>query len=152
VTDFGYSTRFANEDDLIPVPKSWPWHAPEHNRNKFTPVQARKMDVFSFGMLCLWVLFEKYFSGTTPFPQKAHWVERYYRDKRQRHLSKGILEDLKQGDELAMLALQLVMAEKDLDKDKKQALERFFSVSLACNPNERDSSLEQSFSRLIPNR
>ncbi|OCK78127.1 kinase-like protein, partial [Lepidopterella palustris CBS 459.81] len=60
VTDFGYSTRFANEDDLILVPKSWPWDAPEHHFDSYKPYQARRMDVFMFGMLCLWVMFEKY--------------------------------------------------------------------------------------------
>jgi serine/threonine protein kinase len=148
VTDFGYSTQFACEDDFIPVPKSWPWCAPEHNREKFKPAQARKMDVFSFGMLCLWVLFEKYLSWITSLPQDVHWAERYFQGKERRHLSKNILEDLKQGDQLAMLAQHLVLAERDISSDKRQALERFFRTSLACNPDERDASLEKSFSQL----
>ena len=109
------------------------------------------MDVFSFGMLCIWVMFEKYLSGIMPLPQEAHWAEQYFQNGGERHLSQRILKDLKQEGELVMLARQLVMAEKDLDDEKKQALQEFFSASLACNPNERANS-EQSFSRLIPNR
>ncbi|KAF2474367.1 kinase-like protein [Lindgomyces ingoldianus] len=132
VTDFGYSTRFAGEDDLVSVPKSWPWCAPECEHEKLKPIQARKMDVFSFGMLCLWVLFEKYLSGITP------------------HMCKSILADLKQQDRLAMLAQQLVLAERDIETDKKKALERFFSTSLARNPDERDESLSALPGLLIP--
>ena len=107
------------------------------------------MDVFSYGMLCLWVMFEKYLSGIIPLPQEAYWAERYFQGKEERHLSKRILEDLKQEDKLVVLAQQLVMVEKDLDDDKKQTLEQFFSVSLTCNPDIREASLMQLFSRLI---
>lgn len=107
------------------------------------------MDVFSFGMLCFWVLFEKYLSGITILPQESHWAEQYIQDKGERYLSKRILNDLKQEDNLVVLARQLVMAERDLDDDKKQALERFFNISLACNPDLREADLNQSFCCLI---
>jgi len=151
VIDFGYSTQFANEDDLVLVPKSWPWCAPEHNRDKFKPAQAQKMDVFSFGILCLWILFEKYLSGIISLPQEAQWAERYFRSKEESHLSKQALDDLKQGDELVMLARQLVLVEKDLDENKKQALVEFFSVSLTCEPDRRKDSVEDLLSRLMLN-
>jgi hypothetical protein len=109
------------------------------------------MDIFSFGMLCLWVMFEKYLSRITLLPQEAHWAERYFEGEGERYLSKRILEDMKQEDELVMLARQLVMAERNLDDDTQQALERFFSASLSCNPNQREVNLKQ-FSRLLPNQ
>jgi serine/threonine protein kinase len=145
VTDFGYSTRFAHKDDLINMPKSRPWNAPEHDRDRFTPVQAQRMDVFSFGMLCVWVLFEKYLSGTVVLPQKAQWANQYFQDKTQQHLSKHVLDNLKHDNKLALLAQQLIYAEQDIDQDIKQALERLFSILLAYNPNERHISLEEMF-------
>ena len=57
VTDFGYSTLFTTDSDLIKMPKSWPWTAPERHHREILPIQARKMDAYSFGMLCLWLLF-----------------------------------------------------------------------------------------------
>jgi serine/threonine protein kinase len=152
VTDFGYSTRFANEDDLISVPRSWPWHAPEHDRDRYKPMHARKMDVFSFGMLCLWVLFEEYLSGFTPLPKDAHWAEEYLIRKQERNLSQRVLDNLKQKDKLVLLVGQLVTAERDLDSDMKQALKRFFSASLTCDPNQREADLKQSFSCVMPNK
>jgi hypothetical protein len=98
----------------------------------------------------MWVMFEKCLSGIMPLPQEAHWAEQYFQGGEGRHLSQRILKDLKQEGGLVMLARQLVAAEKGLDDDKKRALDRFFSASLAYDPNERASS-EQAFSRLIPN-
>jgi hypothetical protein len=141
-----------NEDDFISVPKSWPWSAPEHDYDRLKPAQARKMDVFSFGMLCLWILFEKCLSGIVPLPSEAHWAESYFQGKEKRDLSKRILEDLKQGDRLVMLAKQLVMAENELSNDTKQVLQQFFRMSLACDPNQRETDLKQPFGSLTPNQ
>ena len=152
MTDFGYSTWFANEDELFHLPRSYPWYAPEHNFHHFTPAQARKMDVFSFALLCLWVMFERYLSGIVPLPQEAHWADRYFQDMGKRDPRMSILEDLKQGDELVKLSRQLVMAEKDLEDDRKQALEGFFIASLTCDPWKREANLRQSLSRLIPSQ
>ena len=57
VTDFGYSTLTVGESGKVLLPKSRPWNAPEHHRGEFKTQEAKKTDVYSFGMLCLWVLF-----------------------------------------------------------------------------------------------
>src|SRR5438046_9225474 len=59
VADFGYSTQFVNDEELVKMPKSWPWNAPEHHHRGFKPSQARKMDAYSFGILCLWLMFKE---------------------------------------------------------------------------------------------
>jgi serine/threonine protein kinase len=151
ITDFGYSTRFANEDDVILMPKSRPWDAPDRHYN-CKPAQAQKMDAFSFGMLCLWVMFERYLSAIAPLPQEALWAEQYFQNKGEEHLSKRVLEDLKHEDKLVLLARQLVTAEQDIDDDKKQALQQFFSVSLVCEPDLREADLKRSFGCLIPDQ
>ncbi|KAK6358644.1 hypothetical protein TWF730_007967 [Orbilia blumenaviensis] len=60
VTDFGYSTIFAQEqtDVRITLPQSWPWTAPEIEENPtVTFEQAKAADLFSYGLLCYWLLF-----------------------------------------------------------------------------------------------
>ncbi|KAF2806243.1 kinase-like protein [Mytilinidion resinicola] len=57
VADFGFATWFRSRDDLIAMPRSVPWNAPEHRGQKFRPLDAQRMDVYSYGMLCLWLLF-----------------------------------------------------------------------------------------------
>lgn len=56
VADFGYSTQWALPNDLIQMPRSPPWDAPEWHHRGFTPAQAMKMDSYSFGMVVLWLL------------------------------------------------------------------------------------------------
>ena len=57
VTDFGYSTLTVGESGKVILPKSRPWNAPEHHFREFKVQEAKKTDVYSFGMLCLWFLF-----------------------------------------------------------------------------------------------
>lgn len=100
------------------------------------------MDVFSFGMLCLWVMFEQHLSGIAPLPQDMRWAGQYFLGKEDKHLSKRVLEGLKLEDKLGLFAQQLVMAEKDLDSDKRDALVHLFSTSLTSEPDRRARSLE----------
>ncbi|CAI4215618.1 unnamed protein product [Parascedosporium putredinis] len=59
VADFGYSVYFSDADQGIKLAQSHPWYAPECNEYRRMKVQqALKTEVFSFGMLCLWFLFE----------------------------------------------------------------------------------------------
>ena len=57
VADFGYSTLTVGESGKVFLPKSRPWNAPEHHFGEFNVQEAKKADVYSFGMLCLWLLF-----------------------------------------------------------------------------------------------
>lgn len=109
------------------------------------------MNVFSFEMLCMWVMFERFLSGIKPLPQEAHWAEQYIQGKKGKHLSQEVLKNLKQEGGLVMLAQQLVMAEKDLDDKTKQAPQELFSLSLACNPSQRKTDLRY-FSYLLRDR
>ena len=43
-------------DELIYMPRFWPWAALEWHQRSFTPAQAMKIDIYSFGMLALWLL------------------------------------------------------------------------------------------------
>lgn len=56
VTDFGYSTIYTKPGDIIQMAKSSHWVAPEWHHRGFLPAQAKKMDVYSLGLLILWIL------------------------------------------------------------------------------------------------
>ncbi|EWC47291.1 hypothetical protein DRE_03410 [Drechslerella stenobrocha 248] len=59
VTDFGYSTIFAsdNNDAGITLPRSWPWTAPDvEESTRVTLDQAKSADIFSYGLICYWLL------------------------------------------------------------------------------------------------
>ena len=150
VIDFGYSTQSATENDFILVPTSWPWYAPEHSEyDRFRPNQVRKMDIFSLGMLCLWVIFERYFSGMTPLPQEARWAEPYFERVGEGDVSKQVLDNLKQDDRLVVLASQLVMDETDLSDEAQQGLMEFFNKSLSVDPDLREGKLGDLLENLL---
>lgn len=143
VIDFGFSTRFASENDQIFVARSRPWFAPERNRDHFPAAQVQQMDLFSFGMLFIWVLFEKYLSGIVPLPEDARcWAEPYFEGERQQSLSMEVLEELKRDNQLTRLAKQLATDEKDLDAEDRELLQRFFNEAMSLNPQERVHALE----------
>ena len=56
VTDFGYSTIYTKPGNPIQMPKSLHWVAPEWHHRGFSLTQAKKMDVYSLGLLVLWIL------------------------------------------------------------------------------------------------
>jgi serine/threonine protein kinase len=142
VADFGFSTRSAHDDHHIALPESWPWYAPEiREYPELSPQQAAKTEVFSFGMLCLWFMFEKYLSGVLPLPGAAQSARSSYIYKGEDR-SLQFLADLKKEDSLTQLASQLVMVETDLDVESRQMLEHFFRGCLPCDPKSRDVDIQ----------
>jgi serine/threonine protein kinase len=137
VADFGFSTWGAQDNTGIVLPQSWPWYAPECDEYpEFTSVRAIKTDVFSFGMLCLWFMFEKYLSGVLPLPEatRSERIADIYEGK---HRSLKFLADLKKRGVLAKFANQLVAAEAGLDAEMRQILQHFFGGCLARDPEAR---------------
>ena len=67
VIDFGFSCCGVKNDDVVFLPKTAPWEAPEHSKDAVSIQDAKKMDAYSFGMLCLWVLFTDKCWFTSPF-------------------------------------------------------------------------------------
>lgn len=143
VIDFGYSTRFVSEDDSIAMPRSEPWCAPEHT-SAATPAQARKMDMFSYAMLCFWLLFEKSLSGITPLPKDAAREVGQVFEAKRLYISLGVLGDLKRSDKLVQVAQALIRAQQDVDEEMKQDLQEYFSRSLARDAHGRTLRLTKS--------
>lgn len=57
VTDFGYSTWLGGANDMVFMPRTPHWTAPEWHHRPMTSASAIKMDIYSFGLLCWWLLF-----------------------------------------------------------------------------------------------
>jgi serine/threonine protein kinase len=151
VTDFGYSTRFAGENDYILMPRSWPWDDPKWT-SECKPAQARKMDIFSFGMLCFWVLFEKSLSGVGASPEEALSSGECVPNTSKKNASKCALEKLKKAEELVLRSQQLVAQEHDLSDSEKRELQDFFGKSLQCSSDKRADDLREAFSSLDSDR
>ena len=144
VADFGYSTRYCGIDDVISMPKSVPWNAPEHHHRGFSMPRAKKMDVYSFGALSLWLLFEK--PGLTLFPSATGTTSEppeSLKDILLRHSSE---------DGLLSLALNLVAEEESLNADTSTRLINFFKASLNKDPDNRVDDVSKLIMLLVPER
>jgi hypothetical protein len=133
VTDFGYSTLAAGEAKNICLPKSRPWNAPEHHFGEFTTHDAKQTDVYSFGMLCLWVV-----SGGAPILQNN--TEYTFA------ASTGpctMLEQLKYDDKLEQIANQLIdsIPPAEVNAEHRNCLKEFFSLAVPLNRAKRTSDL-----------
>jgi serine/threonine protein kinase len=162
VADFGYSTLVAGEAFVggeapasgtastaqptsrtgkVFLPKSRPWNAPEHHYGEFSPAEAKLTDVYSFGVLCLWVLF-----GSVPAVQDS---TEYKFDGSNWALSS--LEQLKYDDKMEHLANQL-MGSMPLKAEHRPRLKEFFSLTVVLDPAKRSSDFGTLLSLLIDQR
>ena len=137
VTDFGYSTLVRSTDGRVFLPKSRPWNAPEYRYGEFTVAEAKKTDIYSFGLLCLWVLFgsmriQQNFAGCT-FESSIG--------------PRTSLEQLKDDDKVEHIANQLLESVPlaGLNAMHRIRLKEFFSLTVLRNPEKRTSK----FARLV---
>lgn len=132
VMDFGYSTLFTTNSDQIRMPDSELWTAPErHHRGGFLPTQAKKMDAYSFGMVCLWLLF-------------------YNEGASQDHNFKKDIKELQK--ELSCYASGLLRASVDLENWEKDNVRHVFRLTLALNPAERTENFNELLELISPHR
>jgi len=133
VTDFGYSTLAAGEAENICLPKSRPWNAPEHHFGEFKIHNAKQTDVYSFGMLCLWVV-----SGGVPMLLNN---TEYTFDAPIG--PRTALEQLKYDDKLAHIANQFIDSIPLASTKHRNPLREFFSFAVPLNPAKRTSDLNR---------
>ena len=145
VADFGYSTRFRDADDLVAIPsKSIPWDAPEYHHRPIALSKAKKRDVYSFGALCLWLVFERLGSRSSSSTSNT--------TNEQQQSLENLIVAHKSGDGLLNLAVHLVAEEESLNGDIRTQLVNFFKASLAEDPENRIEDTSKLILLLDPER
>jgi serine/threonine protein kinase len=56
VIDFGFSCFGATDEDLVELPFTEKWSAPEWDGGEFPIWQAKKADIYTFTLVCKWIL------------------------------------------------------------------------------------------------
>jgi serine/threonine protein kinase len=133
VADFGFSTWFRSDNDFILMPISEPWCAPEYHERGFSPDNAKRMDVYSFSMLCLWLLFGP-FLGFKDLPEL------------------DLLQLWKSKHESSEQATRLVAVHGYFNNDMMSKLCQFFDSTLAHEPDKRSIEFELILPLLTPSR
>ena len=152
VADFGFSTYFQVEQDLVKIPKSVPWNAPEHHGRHFYPQGAKAMDVYSFGMLCLWLLFGVESPKTMSLPLRTVNDSQSFSFEAQDWSQKEDLLLAWKRDRLLELAIQLVAEHGNFATKMRGNLTRFFQSSLCFDPQMRIVDWDRLLSFLAPAR
>ncbi|MCJ1396800.1 hypothetical protein MMC18_009692 [Xylographa bjoerkii] len=78
--DFGYSCFGSAESDLIYLPRSRPWTAPEHHWRGFPIISAKLMDIYALGMVCAFLIL-----GSMPITSEDYVVRSEYEDDPTKH-------------------------------------------------------------------
>ena len=152
VADFGYSTLTAAEYGKVSLPKSRPWNAPEHHFGEFNAREAKKTDVYSFGMLCLWLLFGNRLSDI-PQTTADGTAELISFDAPPGRLGRRtVLELLKDEDRVEDIANHLVESTPGLKVEYKIHLKEIFSLTLPRNPGKRTCDLARVIGLLSKKR
>ncbi|KAM0482366.1 hypothetical protein ACHAPX_002883 [Trichoderma viride] len=133
VTDFGYSTLHASNSSeaQIRLPFSVPWNAPEtvEDRDRLFSVHDAKLtDIYSFGMLCAWVLFQDSLRSTIK------------------------LSSMKESGRLIQSIQNWIHRVAGLTPLQKKSLSNFFSSAIAFDPKHRQLDLQDAmkgFAQLV---
>ncbi|KAG8534311.1 uncharacterized protein KY384_001155 [Bacidia gigantensis] len=133
ITDFGFAKPCTTESDLFfQLPHSGPWTAPEHHRRRFSSSQALSMEVYSFGVLCLWMLL---------YNTKCNKDVKFYNDMES-------LEDRSVNEH----AYHLLNSSPEIDQESLHLLQIIFDSCLPKDPSNRAKSLAPAVTSLSPER
>jgi serine/threonine protein kinase len=151
MADFGFSTGFQGENDKISFPRSRPWNAPEYHDRYFFPEEAKRMDVYSFGLLCFWFLF-----GTCGQLPLAPWMQ-YDAECisfEGNSESLDVLECLKENedDDLLRWIAWIINRHDGFDEGERNHLNQFFCITLVRKPDQRNMNYNDLISSLTPHR
>ena len=123
LTDFGYSCFGAQDFDIVSLPYSDIWSAPEYHDRGFELGAAKKADVFSFGLTAVYLLFywevwDKIISLTVP--------------KMRSYIKDGIM----------LRRVQKAIEGYYNNELQGASLSQFFSITLAHEAGARETNLE----------
>ena len=147
VADFGYSATYTSIELTVVVSRTAPWHAPEVGRRMdgYLPIEAIRTDIFSFGMMCLWVLFGcdvvNHYGITRDFANNHKCGEDAHDP------SFKIINQLKEQDELRSFCRDQIQS-LDLEPGQSEHLTKLFEMTLSPNATDRASSLQQILEHL----
>jgi serine/threonine protein kinase len=140
VTDFGFSCFNGTDEDLVQVTRTEPWEAPEWHYRYFKLRDAKKMDIYSFGLLCLWLFFRDETLVELDLPSIT--VDMVFSCKDTEIVTK--VQALKRSDDsLLTCAQRLVEQNASFGDDIRSRLRQAFTLALAADPNKRPSNMDQ---------
>lgn len=135
VIDFGYSCFGTSEIQKVQLARTRPWQAPEHRPNQyFTLGEAKKMDVYSFGMLVLRTFLSDAMSSSIGKIRRHGRVEDAYQLLDE-------IDSMKATDQFLRLAKNALASSSALPESIQKVLADIFQLSLQSDPQARAQNL-----------
>jgi hypothetical protein len=112
------------------------------------------MDVYSFGMLCFWLLFRTEYAATAGCHQETNLDNEELMDFKDPLEELEFLERLKMAVDYKLLqwATSLAMAQNCVNADMNHNLVQLLNLTLAFKPEDRTADFEHLLSLLAPTR
>lgn len=142
VADFGYSRAYLSSEDRLAVARTIPWCAPEiaERSDGYLSHEAKLTDVYSFGMLCLWMIFHNELAHH--FGINQDMTDPNTTDTRDHHLCFTKINKLKEEDRLLRICRDLIL-QLPLQPGQKVSLTKVFESSLSRDPLHRTLEVRQ---------
>jgi serine/threonine protein kinase len=143
VADYGFSSLKQSGDVALAI--SRPWEAPELIECDCSPLlnftAAKRAEAYSFGLLCLWLLFNQY------------QIENSEMTICNLFTSEGVhkLQTLKAKGRILDLVLSALASSREISATSKDQLGNAFQSLLQVDPLHRNSKLEDFLLRLESN-
>lgn len=125
------------------MPRTAPWNAAEHHNRGYLWRDAVEMDVYSLGLLCLWLLFGPDVRVQVS-ADDSEWESNAILSTNAR--MQNWLEHQVRETDLVTCSMSMVQAVSGLSDEQKAKLLKFISMTLPLNPSDRASDVE----RLLP--
>ncbi len=132
--DFGYSCYGMEDEDEVQIGGTPLWSPPEHTGEKVTVHSAKKMDVYSFGLVCYWILFFDTISvdaraegGSEKLPAGSHSRKNSYRS----------LERLKNLERPEEAISEIISRDSAFTEQQSLLLQRLLTKALYKSPCDR---------------
>jgi hypothetical protein len=121
----------------VKLPRSPPWDAPEYRASReWAHSQAAKLDIFSYGLLCFWLLFEPRLSQNESFSPDCGAGSVIVHTSTLK-----TLERIKNNHQIGLYVRECLEAESTLDETRRRDVQEFLRRSLMENPQEREADL-----------
>ena len=137
MTDFGSFCYGLRDNDTVNLPQSAPWNAPEYYAGDVNLLDAKKMDVHSFGLVCFWIFFYQ----SSPLNDRSSTCEKnkLFEIKNMRRTMLELINQIKEPGNTDGL-ISIFVAKLKVYKDQQlQRLQQLFASTLNVNTKHRSN-------------
>ena len=136
LADFGDSSICADDASLAYMPKSIPWDPPEHHYRGTPFLRAKESDIYSFGLSCLWILFDNYMHQSSIDTSESR---RKFQSTSILPPTVAILATLRATRDIQDVAKETVHSFKSITAEQESNLDHFFSLTIVTESTARST-------------